>query len=107
MSLTVDYYNKFYLGVGPNIAKSIPAGSISFMYGAINQLENPGPEKIEEFRKGHSINGLAALWPALGMTVQPDTGTSAIELGVGTPQIGIGYQYSWMIFDFSSPSTGN
>jgi len=94
LSATVDREGHVYLaaaigaGLGPTI------GTVSLTAGHI--VDDPhaasgAPSIIE----GDSVNGTVAYGLSLGATSYP--GGTALEIGIGTPQIGVSFEHAWEI----------
>jgi RHS repeat-associated protein len=96
---TLDKYGKVYVGFGPNIGKAWTGVSGSLTAGWLNQTTSPTEETLQGFLAGHALNIGGGYWGGGSLTYSPTSGSTATNLGFFTPQIGIGYTYSWLVGD--------
>jgi len=94
LSATVDRDGHVYLataigaGFGPTIA------TVSLVAGIIVD-ESRGAAGAPPIIEGDSVNGSVAYGPSVGVTSYP--GGTAIEIGIGMPQIGVSFEHAWEI----------
>jgi hypothetical protein len=102
---SLDRYGRAYFGVGPSLGLSTPP-SVSLTGGALARSTfvattggiqrvayNTDAASMTSFMTGHSISWTTGAGFVWGRAIA--SGRLADEVGVGTPQIGGTYHYSW------------
>jgi RHS repeat-associated protein len=96
ISWSLDKNGNLYLGVGPECGKSLTPISASLTGNWLDQYSDPTPADLDNYLSKSNISGTAGgiivgqqgFWPGSG---------GATGIGMGTPQAGVGYTYSWKL----------
>ena len=97
--MTIDENGDVYVGLGPNVGKTLTVVSGSAAFGWLNQKASPTEGQLRSFLTGHAFNASIGFWGGGAINYSPGTGATATSLGFFSPQAGAGYTYSWHVGD--------
>lgn len=97
-AVEMDKHGNVYGGLGPSVGKSASEVSVSATANWLNQKATPSVKQLNNFLTKSSFS-FSAGTRRVGVQEQwtPGSGT-ATGGGYFTPQIGVGYTYSWKLF---------
>jgi hypothetical protein len=101
VTITKDQYGELYVGGGVDLDKSPFLVNVSYVYGQINQYDLPEnkqdePGFLQNYLVGNSIQVFIA--PIVDIQLNfPFNGGKAFDLGLGTPQGGAAWTYTFHI----------
>lgn len=101
ITITKDQYKEWYVGGGLDLDKSPFLVNLSYVYGQINEQDLPQnkqdePEFLRDFLSGNSIQ--VFIVPIIDIQLNfPFSGGKAFDLGIGTPQGGAAWTYTFHI----------
>lgn len=90
---TVDRYGNFYFGLGPGAGFPGNVG-INVNAGWKNQLSMPTPDELSGVLSGHGVSLGGYYGPGVTVSGWPGSG-STTQVGLGTPGVGVAYNYTW------------
>jgi len=101
ITITKDQYGELYVGCGLDVDKSPLLVNVSYLQGQINQQDLPRnkqdePGFLQNFLSGNSIQVYIAPFVDIQLNF-PFSGGTAFDLGLGTPQGGISWTYTFYI----------
>jgi len=99
VSMTLDRHGHLYFGLGAGVGLSATVVSATVQGGQLQgpSTNPPGPEALDRFLKGDSVQLSAALVSQAGVANSP--GGTAVEVGVGLAQVSGEFQHNWYVLD--------
>ncbi len=95
--ISLDRNGEWYGGIGPGVGRSATVVSGSLIGNWMLQTSTSTGSELQNFLTGHAFNAGGGYWGGLNVTYSPTTDQNAVGVGVVSPQVGGGYQYSWDI----------
>jgi hypothetical protein len=102
MTVTLDQYNSWYVGLGMDLGKSYFGANGSFVGGTFTKNQLPESEIdqkvfVEDFLTAHTVQGYFVPIAYLGGNYSISTQTTSFETGIGSPQVGGAWTYTWNV----------
>jgi RHS repeat-associated protein len=102
ISLAMDRFGNGYVGIGPSVGRGVPFGlstTVGWVGGVRNQANTISTLSRSSLSAGGSLIPLMSDFLLLGGSIstnQPWSHGATYEVGLFSPQLGVGYSYSWV-----------